>query len=77
MAVKNPGTHRTHCCILHGCKYGNDECPVVSGEIRQDYTCEDCSRDGIETMEDFRDFRAGKKKTCPHCGHILEDEKNV
>jgi hypothetical protein len=37
------GVHRTHCCSEHGCKYGNDDCPVVSGDVKQDYPCETCS----------------------------------
>ena len=28
------GIHEEHCCILHGCKYGDDDCPVVSGETQ-------------------------------------------
>ena len=36
------GVHRTHCCSQHGCKYNNKDCPVVSGDIKQDYPCEDC-----------------------------------
>lgn len=40
------GVHATHCCAVHGCKYGDRGCPVVSGEIRQEYACEDC-RPGI------------------------------
>jgi len=37
------GVHETHCCILHGCKYGNhDNCPVCQGLIKQEYLCEDC-----------------------------------
>lgn len=36
------GVHRTHCCVDHGCKYGKKACPVVSGEVVQDYPCEDC-----------------------------------
>lgn len=27
------GTHASHCCVKHGCKYGSDSCPVVSGEV--------------------------------------------
>ena len=38
------GVHQTHCCILHGCKYGNEDCPVASGEILQEYPCESCVR---------------------------------
>lgn len=43
MAVKNVGTHVTHCCLKHGCKYNEDECPVVSGARQQEYSCEYCT----------------------------------
>lgn len=39
------GVHRTHCCIVHGCKYMDDDCPVVLGIIKQDYECEFCKDD--------------------------------
>lgn len=39
------GVHETHCCVLHGCKYGNDDCPVVNGQIKQTYQCEGCRFD--------------------------------
>jgi len=35
------GIHETHCCLLHGCKYGNEDCPVVNKIIVQEYLCED------------------------------------
>lgn len=35
--------HATHCCKRHGCKYGGeDRCPVVRGEVAQEYPCEMC-----------------------------------
>lgn len=37
------GVHETHCCEEHGCKYGNEDCPVVIGLIKQRYRCEFCS----------------------------------
>ncbi len=40
--------HESHCCILHGCKYGKKDCPVVKKKIKQLYLCEDCENDGIE-----------------------------
>lgn len=40
--VRNVGTHQTHCCIQHGCKYGNANCPVVNETVVQEYACEDC-----------------------------------
>ena len=43
LPVEKYGVHRTHCCVIHGCKYGDYECPVSNGTIKQDYPCEDCS----------------------------------
>jgi hypothetical protein len=40
--VDKVGVHTTHCCSLHGCKYGNSNCPVVLGTHAQEYGCEDC-----------------------------------
>lgn len=41
------GTHESHCCVFHGCKYGDVDCPVVLKIVEQDYPCETCS-DGME-----------------------------
>lgn len=37
--------HSTHCCVLHGCKYGDHDCPVYLGFINQTHACESCSLD--------------------------------
>lgn len=34
--------HVAHCCIEHGCKYGEAVCPVVDGHLKQKYPCELC-----------------------------------
>ena len=39
----NIGTHARHCCKKHGCKYGDEDCPVQFGHIIQDYPCEWCN----------------------------------
>ena len=36
------GVHESHCCIEHGCKYGDVDCPVVLKLIKQTKGCEDC-----------------------------------
>lgn len=36
------GVHRTHCCFEHGCKYGDKDCPVELGLVKQDYPCDLC-----------------------------------
>jgi len=35
------GCHATHCCSIHGCKYGDRDCPAANGEIKG-VSCEDC-----------------------------------
>ena len=39
------GVHQSHCCKKHGCKYGNENCPVENGSIEQDTPCERCRTD--------------------------------
>lgn len=39
------GTHISHCCKWHGCKFGESDCPVATGKIRQGYLCEYCYND--------------------------------
>jgi hypothetical protein len=33
--------HDAHCCKTHGCKYGDDDCPVVKGK-EKGIPCEMC-----------------------------------
>ena len=37
--------HDTHCCIEHGCKYGDADCAVANGIRKQVYLCERCGRE--------------------------------
>jgi hypothetical protein len=53
------GVHKTHCCLSHGCKYGDENCPVELGHVVQDYECESCSyeREDIEhLLKDEKQF---------------------
>jgi hypothetical protein len=43
----------SHCCKLHGCKYGDDDCPVENGKEEQLYPCEYCDDAGI-TLSDIK-----------------------
>ncbi len=42
--IKNQekNVHTEHCCVLHGCKYGDDNCPIWLGWQKQSYCCESC-----------------------------------
>lgn len=37
LKIMNVAVHETHCCVDHGCKYGDHDCPVASGEVEQKY----------------------------------------
>lgn len=55
--VKNVGTHITHCCEIHGCKYilpEDEYCPVETREIMQEFPCEMCPDDETEVMEQIK-----------------------
>lgn len=71
----NTGVHKTHCCIIHGCKYMNEDCAVVHDRVTQEYICEDCYNEGIKTVEEVRKlFKSGKRK-CETCGSVYQHEK--
>lgn len=71
MEVDKIGVHVTHCCVLHGCKYGDEDCPVEKGEVEQEYPCEYCNDAGIYNMKQVKEVFDGKVETCPHCGHVI------
>jgi len=37
--------HAMHCCVKHGCKYNDENCPVVLGTTRMKSECSDCLMD--------------------------------
>jgi hypothetical protein len=45
MGKQNKCVHTEHCCVKHGCKYGDDNCPVWLGYKRQSFPCELCSEE--------------------------------
>lgn len=38
----NIGTHTSHCCLEHGCKYNEENCPVELKTHEQEFPCEEC-----------------------------------
>lgn len=63
------GVHQSHCCVYHGCKYGDEDCPVAIGEIVQDHGCEYCptyfdpkiTHSVVLTKEQFVPIKEGKQ----------------
>ena len=50
------GVHEGHCCKVHGCKYGNSDCPVTNNETSQDFTCEICDFEGIYSLSELKEL---------------------
>lgn len=40
--VKAHNVHTAHCCLEHGCKYNDPDCPVETGKQKQEGSCETC-----------------------------------
>ena len=68
--ANNIEVHASHCCKWHGCKYGDKDCPVVSGKVEQLYTCEHCEeelydeeyfRSVVARLEEIKAFKERKK----------------
>jgi LSD1 subclass zinc finger protein len=64
---------KSHCCIVHGCKYRHKDCPVVMREEQQDHLCEQCNsmlEDGPALVRELRDVRDLRTKlaggNCPY-----------
>lgn len=72
-------SHTEHCCVTHGCKYGDEKCPVWLGIQRQSFPCEDCGNEhpecGVSSMtipdmpkEEVLQARNKKRRiVCPKC----------
>lgn len=71
----NEVTHIEHCCVLHGCKYGNLDCPVTTGKKEQAFVCENCGEAGIVDMPTLRGVVSGEISRCKWCGHV-EHKRN-
>lgn len=50
MDSREIGVHKGHCCVKHGCKYGDPNCPVVKQVVEQSNICEECSDEGIQNV---------------------------
>lgn len=56
MDKREYGVHASHCCVMHGCKYREDDCPVVNKVVEQEYVCEVCyDFEEIRSLKEFRE----------------------
>jgi len=72
------GVHTAHCCVKHGCKYEDENCPVINRKVRQQYTCEWCNDDGIKTIEELYDSMIEhNSKTILKIAKLLCSERSI
>lgn len=68
--------HRTHCCEIHGCKYGpNQACPVARQVWVQAYLCELCT-DPEEIQEEIDYLTETREKILALTAKIETSNKN-
>lgn len=72
MNKRDKGVHIAHCCLLHGCKYGNEDCPVEKGEVEQAYLCENCGEEGLTQVADIKAMIQLGVRKCHSCGSLYE-----
>jgi len=65
------GVHTTHCCTRHGCKYGDKDCPVVTGQVKQEYLCEECGDVPLLRDQEYVYLR------CTRCGERIKLGRNA
>lgn len=59
--VDDTEVHATHCCHRCGCKYGDEDCPVVLGGVvgisrsECDYCCDDTDIDAEQYVRELRE----------------------
>lgn len=65
--MPDKSVHFNHCCMLHGCKYGNEDCPVQDGPPFDQIACQDCSDEALGNIgSPDRLDEIVKKHGCPH-----------
>ncbi len=72
------GSHITHCCGKHGCKYGKDDCPVEQKEYAQKYACEYCvSSETLERKIQYLQEELEWNEQLKTLGIVVEDYDDV
>jgi hypothetical protein len=51
--MDKPDSHPSHCCIIHGCKYADPNCTVVTRKKKQLYPCQDCGKDSQNVIDNM------------------------
>ena len=68
--IDRTGVHATHCCPEHGCKYCDDDCPVVNGEIAG-IVCESCMLEDENLKQSITHISVNEEKAVKTLGDII------
>jgi hypothetical protein len=69
--------HTEHCCLKHGCKYGDTDCPVELGIKRQSFACEWCYEEGITTPITPSIVEVIRVEACKWAAEMVEKKKAI
>ena len=71
--------HTEHCCVVHGCKYGDVDCHVYLGYRRQSYICETCDIGGdvqLPNMPSKEELQRRRQECANKLGFESEHEED-
>lgn len=77
--LKSPkDVHTEHCCLKHGCKYGDVDCVVELGIKKQSFPCEWCYEEAEEAQYRLTSALNSNstihKQLIDHLSHLSESE---
>lgn len=76
MSELTKDVHTEHCCLRHGCKYGDLDCPVYLQTKVQSHPCESCQHDDNDVT--IKDIYVGEGSQGPNSVVIhLSDNHRV
>jgi len=73
--MSDRGVHIGHCCLRHGCKYGDDDCTVETGNDKQEFPCESCMEERHLTIVAFHHWMGSSLVPLEVLG-LIKDESS-
>lgn len=69
-SIDEVGVHATHCCSKHGCKYNDNDCPVVNGKV-EGVVCESCIWENEERKQTRAQILANEAEAVKELGDTI------
>lgn len=65
----------SRCCAIHGCRYGDNDCPTLLGIEDQAAPCHFCTNMGLRTVADVHAYLGRIAPKCPTCGQPIKPKR--